>query len=191
MAGLHRLVNVNREILKQWVEAGGTLVATEQSAFAMTKDRTEFTSVEMVEVDEDSAGNATDPAAFTPYEARRDSSGLRRIPGAAFHSHIDISNPLAFGVKEQLYSLTYSTDQLMPSSDYQVVGYYDEKASELLASGYTSQENLQKAAGNVFAAVVPMGRGNVVLLTDNTQYRMFWRGPERLLINAVMLVGAM
>jgi len=180
-----------QEILKNWVEAGGTLVATEQSAFAMTKDNTEFTNVEMVQADGDSAEEAIDPAAFTPYEARRDSSGLRRIPGAAFHSHLDISNPLAFGVKEQLYSLTYTTDQLKPSSSYQVVGYYDDNASELLASGYASQENLQKAAGNAFAAVAPMGRGNVVLITDNTQYRMFWRGPERLLINAVMLVGAM
>jgi hypothetical protein len=36
-----------------------------------------------------------------------------------------------------------------------------------------------------------MGSGKVVLLTDNTQYRMFWRGPERLMINAVMLVPSM
>jgi hypothetical protein len=145
----------------------------------------------MVKADEESDEDAPDPRAFTPYEARTDSSGLRRIPGAAFHSRLDISNPLAFGLKEQLYSLTYSTDQLKPSSDYQVVGYYEDNASELLASGYASQENLQKAAGNVFAGVAPMGRGNVVLISDNTQYRMFWRGPERLLINAVMLVGAM
>lgn len=179
------------DVLKDWVQAGGTLVATEQSAFALTKDRTEFTSVEMVQSDVDTSDETTDPAAFTPFEARRDSSGLRRIPGAAFHSYVDISNPLAFGVKEQLYSLTYTTDQLKPSSNYQVVGYYDSDASDLLASGYASRENLEKAAGNVFAAVTPMGRGSVVLLTDNTQYRMFWRGPERLLINAVMLVGAM
>ena len=180
-----------QEVLKNWVEAGGTLVATEESAFAITKDNTEFTSVEMVKADEESDEDAPDPRAFTPYEARTDSSGLRRIPGAAFHSRLDISNPLAFGLKEQLYSLTYSTDQLKPSNDYQVVGYYEDNASELLASGYASQENLQKAAGNVFAGVAPMGRGNVVLISDNTQYRMFWRGPERLLINAVMLVGAM
>lgn len=179
------------KILKNWVEAGGTLVATEQSALAMTKDNTEFTSVEMVQADKDSGEDTPDPAAFTPYEARSDSSGLQRIPGAAFHSHLDTTNPLAFGLKEQLYTLTYTTDQLRPSGDYQVVGFYDDDASELLASGYASKENLQKAAGNVFAGVAPIGRGNVVLITDNTQYRMFWRGPERLLINAVMLVGAM
>jgi flagellar hook protein FlgE len=80
---------------------------------------------------------------------------------------------------------------MMPSTGYSVVGYYDDDPSELLVSGYASQENLQKAAGNVFAGVASMGSGKVVLIADNTQYRMFWRGPERLLINAVMLLPSM
>lgn len=178
-----------QEALKTWVENGGTLVTTEASALSMTEDRMEWVSVELVKEEEEE--EAPDPAAFTPYEARVDTFGLRRIPGAAFKSHIDVSNPLAFGVKERLYSLTYNTDQFKPSSRYQVVGYYEQEASDLLASGYASQKNIQNAAGNVFAGVASLGRGKVVLLADNTQYRMFWRGPERLMINAVMLVPSM
>jgi hypothetical protein len=179
------------EALKAWVERGGTLVATEGAAHAMTSERLDFVNVELVEDEEKEDSTAVDPAAFTPYEARSDSSGLRNIPGAAFKSHLDITHPLAFGLKEELYSLTYTTDQMMPSTGYSVVGYYDDDPSELLVSGYASQENLQKAAGNVFAGVASMGSGKVVLIADNTQYRMFWRGPERLLINAVMLLPSM
>ena len=155
----------------------------------MVGDDMDFVSVELVKEEENE--EETDSAAFTPYEARSDSSGLQNIPGAAFNSHIDTTHPLAFGVKEQLYSLTYNTKQFVPSSSYQVVGYYHEDASDLLASGYASQGNLQKAAGNVFAGVASLGSGTVVLLADNTQYRMFWRGPERLMINAVMLMPSM
>ena len=180
-----------QEALKNWVESGGTLVTTEASALSMTKDRMEWTGVELVKEEEDEEEESEDLAAYTPYEARVDTFGLQRIPGASFKSHIDVTNPLAFGVKERLYSLTYNTDQLKPSSDYQVVGYYEKDSEELLASGYASQENIRKAAGNVFAGVASMGRGKVVLLTDNTQYRMFWRGPERLMINAVMLLPSM
>jgi hypothetical protein len=36
-----------------------------------------------------------------------------------------------------------------------------------------------------------MGEGQVVFLVDNTQYRMFWRGPSRMMQNAVMLVPAL
>ena len=182
-----------QQALKEWVERGGTLVTTEASALSMTKDRMEWTDVELVKDEEEEDDQEADagPVAYTPYEARVDTFGLRRIPGTAFKSHVDVTNPLAFGVKEKLYSLTYNTDQLKPSSNYQVVGYYEKDASQLLASGYASQENIGKAAGNVFAGVASMGSGKVVLLTDNTQYRMFWRGPERLMINALMLVPSM
>jgi len=38
-------------------------------------------------------------------------------------------------------------------------------------------ENKEKAASNSFAVVQNMGQGKVVLLLENTQYRMFWIGP--------------
>ena len=41
------------------------------------------------------------------------------------------------------------------------------------------------------AATLPMGEGEVVFLVDNTQYRMFWIGPARMMQNAVMLVPGM
>ena len=46
-------------------------------------------------------------------------------------------------------------------------------------------------AGKAFAAVQPMGQGEVVFLVDNTQYRMFWIGPARMVQNAVMLLPGM
>jgi hypothetical protein len=55
-------------------------------------------------------------------------------------------------------------------------------------SGYASQENVRQMAGKTFAGTVEMGEGQVVFLVDNTQYRMFWRGPSRMMQNAVMLV---
>lgn len=177
------------DAIKHWVERGGTLVATEQSALNLS--RSEFINIDLTGDNNEENNNEIDPAAYTPYEARVDSMGLRRIPGASFRAHVDVSNPLAFGVKENLFSLTYNTDQFVPSTNYQVVGYYEKDASQLLASGYASQENLRDAAGNVFASVVPMGRGKVALLADNTQFRMFWRGPERFMINAVMLLPSM
>ncbi|HRD79398.1 MAG TPA: hypothetical protein PLL53_01465, partial [Saprospiraceae bacterium] len=60
--------------------------------------------------------------------------------------------------------------------------------ASLLASGYASQENLKHLAGNAFAGVLPMGRGKVVFLLDNPQFRMYWRGPSRMMQNAVMLL---
>lgn len=188
--GLSSLVDSTAQHqLEQWVRDGGTLVATESSASFLSKDESGFTPIELVDNKEEDEENGTiDPAAYTPYEARSDSSGLDRIPGSAFKGKIDNTNPLAFGLPEQLFSLKFSTDAFVPSTDFQTVGYYHKDAESLLASGYASQENIENSAGNTFAGVYEMGSGKVALMLDNTQYRMFWIGPARMMQNAAMLL---
>ncbi|MEL6616476.1 MAG: hypothetical protein AAFQ43_12110, partial [Bacteroidota bacterium] len=179
--------------LQTWVREGGTLVATESSALFLTEDRSGFTGVDLAKdtTATPAASGGPSPAAYTRYEAREDSSGLARIPGSAFRATLDTSHPLAFGMSERLYSLRQSTEALEPAEGLQTVGYYDFDPARTLAAGYASGENQRKLAGKAFAAVQPMGRGRVVFLVDNTQYRMFWIGPMRLVQNAVMLLPGM
>tara|TARA_Y100001935_G_C17311764_1_gene517147 strand:- start:7971 stop:10571 length:2601 start_codon:yes stop_codon:yes gene_type:complete len=181
-----------KDRLKTWIRNGGVLVATEGTAAWMTKDRAGISGVELFSEDaEDKKDKEIPAAAYTRYEDLADSSGLKRIPGSAFKAVIDNSNPLAFGMPETLYSLKFSSDAFVPSTSAQTVGYYMKDADEVLASGYASPENKRNAAGNAFAVVESMGRGKVVLLLDNTQYRMFWVGPARMVQNAVMLLPGM
>ena len=180
--------------LQAWVRDGGTLVATEGSALYLTKKPSGLTGVERAsdrEEQEDDEAGEPPSSAYTTYAAWRDSTGLRRIPGSAFTGWLDQTHPLAFGLPDRLYSLKFITDALEPSEELETVGYYDRDAANLLASGYASQENLGKLAGKAFAAVQEMGQGRVVFLVDNTQYRMFWIGPARLMQNAVMLMPGM
>jgi len=164
------------------------LVATEGATSWLTKEESGISSAELFEEEEDEDGDKIDPAAYTRYKDQEDSSGLRRIPGSAFKAIIDNSHPLAFGMKDKLYSLKFSTNALKPDPLFGTVGYYVRDAGEVLGSGYASEENKGQAAGKAFAAVQGMGRCNVVFLMDNTQYRMFWVGPARMMQNAVMLV---
>lgn len=175
--------------LKAWVRDGGTLVAAENSATWLTKDRSGFTSVELYsEKAEEKKEDGIDPAAYTKYKDQEDSSGLKRIPGSAFKGMIDNSHPLAFGMPNTLYSLKFGSNAIKPDPSFSTVGYYVKDADNVLAAGYASEENNKKAAGMAFAAVQNMGRGKVVFLMDNTQYRMFWVGPARMVQNAVMLM---
>lgn len=175
--------------LKQWVRNGGVLIGTEGSAAWLTKDRSGITGVSLFDEEEDDTAGI-DPEAYTLYKDRSDTSGLKRIPGTAFKARIDNSHPLAFGMPETLYSLRFDDDVIHPETGFQTVGYFMKDADDVLASGYSNRENLEKAAGKAFAAVQNMGRGKVVMILDNTQYRMFWVGPSRMIQNAVMLLGA-
>ncbi|MFP8488926.1 M14 metallopeptidase family protein [Gracilimonas sp. Q87] len=185
--GLNGVWNESQiEDLKSWVRNGGVLIGTEGSGSWLTKDRSGFTDAELFEAaDEDSSD--VDEKGYTRYEDREEVFGLERIPGSAFKAIVDNSNPLAFGLPDQLYSLKFGNDGIVPSNSLQTVGYYVNEG-EVLASGYASVENRENSKGKAFAAVQNMGSGKVVFLLDNTQYRMFWVGPSRMVQNAVMLL---
>ena len=177
--------------LKDWVRDGGTLVATENAAPFFTKSQSGFTNIELVtnaDNDDKKKDDEVDPEAYTRYEDREDSSGVNRVPGSSFKSIIDNSHPLAFGLPDRLYSLKFSNTAIKPNANLNTVGHYVKDAGNLVASGYASQENKERVAGNAFAVHQSMGRGNVVLILDNTQYRMFWVGPARMIQNAVMQI---
>jgi hypothetical protein len=170
--------------LKAWVSSGGVIVATESAAGFFTEKASKMTKEQMLETQKDSSKAAL----YLAYDQRQDYNGKKRIPGSALRAKVDISHPLAFGLKPELYSLKFGSDALKPSPSLQTVGHYYEDAGELLAAGYASTDNLEHLAGNAFAATLQMGQGKIVFLIDNTQYRMFWRGPSRMMQNAVMLL---
>ncbi|MFM7090470.1 MAG: M14 family zinc carboxypeptidase [Bacteroidota bacterium] len=171
--------------LQDWVNRGGVLIALENAVEFFTQDRSKFTSVRWSEMPADT----TLMAKTIRYDQREDYFGKKRIPGSALFSHIDTSNPLAFGMESSLHSLKQDVSSILPGGGIQVVGSYHNDPSKLLTGGYASKESLKQLSGKCFAGVMPMGAGKVVFLLDNTQFRMFWRGPSRMIQNAVMLLN--
>jgi hypothetical protein len=170
--------------LQDWVNRGGTLIALENAVEFFTQDRSKFTQVKWSEIPTDTSLMSK----TISYDKREDYFGKKRIPGSALLSNIDVSNPLAFGMETTLHSLKQDVSSFLPTTGMQVVGSYHSDPAKLLTGGYASKESLKHLSGKCFAGVVPMGAGKVVLLLDNTQFRMFWRGPSRMIQNAVMLL---
>lgn len=170
--------------LKDWVQRGGVIVAAESAAEFFTKEASGFTEVKMKPSPKDSS----EQVKYVAYEDREDYFGKKRIPGTALNAWVDNSHPLAFGVDKQVYTLKFGAEAMQPSANFQTVAYYHKDAAQLAVAGYVSEENLQHLAGGSLAGVLEIGQGKVVFLLDNTQYRMFWRGPSRMMQNAVMLL---
>ncbi len=170
--------------LKAWINAGGTLIASESAINFFTDKGSKMTDVKLAEMKSDSS----EAAKYLAYTDRTDFYGKKRIPGTALNAIVDATHPLAFGMPTSLYTLTSSNSALLPSPNLQTVGYYVKKEVDLLASGYISEDNLRHLAGKTFAGVQPMGRGKIVFLGNNTQFRMFWIGGMRMMQNAVMLM---
>ncbi len=193
-----RIDSVTVASLRAWVKAGGTLVGTENSAVFLSESGAGMADVALHKEKKEEqgdgepafeAGTLDDP--YLGLEAREDLRDLENIPGSALRSYLDTTHPLAYGMPRTLFSLKFGNQAFEPTTKAQVVGYYHTRPDSILASGYMSVKNRDKLAGKAFAVVAPQGRGKVVMLLDNTQYRMFWMGSARLMQNAVMLVPSL
>ncbi len=70
-----------------------------------------------------------------------------------------------------------------PSSNaYSTPVLYQESP---LISGYVNEENLDLIGGSASMIIDQQGQGAVVLAMDNTTFRAFWWGTQRLLTNAI------
>ena len=170
-------------MLRDWISRGGTLITTESAVGFFTAQRSKFTNVKLIEPARDSSLAAR----LLAYEDREDYYGKKRTPGTALLGSIDNSHPLGFGLSKELYSIKQDNNALASSPELQSVGRY-ASADKAFVAGYISDDNKKLLAGNTFAGVLPLGQGKVVFLQDNTQFRMFWRGPSRMMQNAVMMV---
>ena len=54
-----------------------------------------------------------------------------------------------------------------------------------LMSGYISEENLSLLKNSVPFKVIRSGKGKIILITDNTNFRAFWYGTNRILLNSI------
>ena len=58
-------------------------------------------------------------------------------------------------------------------------------SSNPLMSGYVSEENLSLLKNSVPFKVIRSGKGKIILITDNTNFRAFWYGTNRILLNSI------
>ncbi|WP_029033332.1 M14 family zinc carboxypeptidase [Salinimicrobium terrae] len=160
--------------LKEWVRRGGTLIGYKNAATWF--DKNEFMELEFKK-NEVEANNVT-------FEQRRDFRGAQGIGGAIFEAKQDLSHPVNFGYKDDKIALFRDTTLFVEadSTSYKNPIIYTENP---LLSGYISEENLELLPGTVPFKHNSMGRGNIILFTDNTNFRAFWYGTNKLLMNAI------
>ncbi len=163
-----------QEKLKKWVQNGGTLIGY-RNAVNWLKNN-DFIKLKLKETDV-KAKNVT-------FEQRNKHFGAQVIGGAIFEANIDRSHPVNFGYKNNKLPMFRNTTVFIAadSSSYNNPIRYTKNP---LLSGYISEENLEQLKETVPFQSKRLGRGKVVVFTDNTNFRAFWYGTNKLLMNAI------
>ena len=173
--------------LKAWVRGGGEVVAWGSAAGLLARKELALTTVATV----DSAG-ARDtamamPRLAPPLASPNAPQGTRpdQIPGAIFRATLDRSHWLTWGYgRDELPVLLTTSELLKPSTEGDNPVAF--AGTGLLVSGFTFPNTERFVSGSVYAAVENVGRGKVVVFADDPLFRAFWRGPARLVSNAVV-----
>lgn len=164
----------NAKKLKTWVQNGGTLIAYENAGNWLKRN-------ELLKV---SFKEQKDTATNISFENRSNYRGAKFIGGAIFETKIDRSHPISFGYKNSSLPVFKGNTLFMePEKDS-----YDNPilfTSNPLLSGYISEENLEQLKNSSAVKIENSGRGKVIYFTDNTNFRAFWYGTNKLLMNAV------
>ncbi len=178
--------------LKAWISGGGTLVAQRSAAaWAARNELTPNVAAPGIgaPVDpeaEKKSKEAEEPPERQDYDQASEISGAQSIGGSIWEADLDITHPLGFGYTDRFlpvwrdHSYFFAPSQ----SPYGTVAQLTEDPH---LSGYVSDRNRQRLAGSPSAMADRLGRGTVVLLVDNTNFRGYWRGTNRLFINALFL----
>ena len=163
------------EKLKTWVRNGGVLVGYKNTARWLSSNN--MISLNFERTKRDSIKGVS-------FEERSLQSGAQVIGGAIFEANIDRSHPVNFGYKNDKLAL-FRNSTMFLKDDKNSYNNPIQYTSKPLLSGYISKENAKVIPNTVPFKVQRFGRGRVAVFTDNTNFRAFWYGTNKLLMNTI------
>lgn len=121
-----------------------------------------------------------------PYGSAPDREALKLVAGAVFAASIDNTHPLGYGfTSDRLALVRKNTIVLKPAkSPYETPAVYPAKP---LHAGFASEANQNAIANSAAIVALPTGRGVVVAMPDDPNFRGFWYGGNRVFFNAVFM----
>ncbi|EKB48386.1 M14 metallopeptidase family protein [Cecembia lonarensis] len=164
------------EKIKAWISADNTLIARGAAMnWLAQQEVAEFKFKNEPEKDEQIQ---------RAYADFQNATGAKVTGGAIFNAKLDITHPIGYGFENgDIFSFRSGNQFLLPAENpYANPMVY---TSNPLASGYLHPSNLEKIKETGTVQIAAVGRGRIIGMADNPNFRAFWFGTNKLFLNAV------
>ena len=172
--------NIDIKKIENYLKNGGNLIAYRSSINWLKENK--IINIDFLKNDK--------YASNVSFEDRGKFTGSQVIGGTIFNTKIDKSHPINFGIiNDNLPTFKNNTIFMKPEKNsFNNPIQYSKNA---LLSGYISDDNLELLINSVPFKIKRYLSGKIFLFADNTNFRAFWYGTNRLLMNAVYLSNKM
>ncbi|MDA8693292.1 hypothetical protein N9L92_04455, partial [Saprospiraceae bacterium] len=160
--------------IKEWTNQGGTLLCMRKAVSYLYK-------ADMLKVTvkkEKSLSNAD-----STHTKFRNYRGSQVIGGAIVESEIDLEHPLFYGYNNSTLPVFKKGTQFYEVTDKTATPM--KYSSSPLLSGYASKSNQSKASDAMGILCSKYGKGTIISMVDNPNFRGYWLGGSRLFANAI------
>jgi len=182
--GRYNMSDQQLEELREWIRSGGNVIAMRGAIQWLAGNQ--LGNVQLIP----NPGIHFDSTQIYPFDNRSNVRGAQEIGGAIFEVNLDLSHPIAYGYTRERLSVFRNTEIFLKPSSNPYINPVRYTPSPLLA-GYISDPNLKVLANSAAVHISSMGRGNIIMLVDNPNFRAFWWGTNKLFANSIFFGGIM
>lgn len=168
---------VNKEKLKAWIQNGGTLICLQEAVQWAAQNG--FTNITFKKIPA-----AIDSSITLPYASKEDREGSQLNYGGIFRAGIDLTHPLFYGYQRPYIDL-FKAGKTFPEKSKNPYANPAVYGNSPLQSGYISKENYTAIKNSAAVIVSTIGSGRIISIADNPNFRAFWLGGTKLMMNAI------
>jgi hypothetical protein len=175
--GVPNLAKSSEDALKEWVNNGGTLIASGRACTWVNRAGLLSLKTEDTAFKEDST-------AYRPYAEQDEADAGNAISGVILNCALDPSHPVGWGFGQTEIPV-FKGNNIIFRKDADPYVSPLHYTSQPLLSGFLSARNgkLLQDAPAVFAKT--SGNGAVIVFADDMNFRSYWFGTGKLFLNAV------
>ncbi len=179
--------------IQKWVRAGGVLIASKSSAMWAAKNllptAPPVEAKEKAKEEENEEGEEEEdiaPPAYADYEKL---NAVDLISGTIFNTRLDLTHPMCFGYSNENLPVFRNSSAVLPLGvdPFAAPVRYTK---EPLLSGYASAKRVDEIRSSPAIRAERLGRGTVICMIDNPNFRGVWYGTNKLYANAIYFGSA-
>ncbi|NQU87750.1 MAG: zinc carboxypeptidase [Mariniphaga sp.] len=170
------------ESIKLWIQKGNSLITFGDAARWVSRNGLTNTQFKP-----SAKRDSTASAKFADQQSVRVKN---LISGAIFKANLDITHPLCYGYSRDEISI-FKSGTMVAESINLPYGEPIRFSDNPLISGYASPQNINRLKGAPVVSIQSLEKGSVISFYENMDFRGYWLGTNKLILNAIFFSGLM